>query len=100
MTKKGDPSFRAMFGPEGQIPVGKVKRLLAIYLKVKTGITSTAELNKKDRTWILLTALGYDEHLTLQNIDSSDESTAVGEDATSEDDAISEDDSNNLICII
>ena len=39
----------------------------------------------------------YDEHLTLQNIDSPDESTAVGEDAISKDDAaISEDDPNEI----
>ena len=63
----------------------------------KEGLKGLSVDQPQDRTWILLTALKYDEHLTLQNINSSDESAAVGEDAISEDDAaISKDDSNEI----
>ena len=43
--------------------------MLELYPRVKTGATSLAEPSKKDRTWILLTALKYDQPLTLYAAD-------------------------------
>ena len=76
MSKKYNPVFKARFGTESQIPVGKIDRLLKIYSRVKAGTTSLAELHKKDRTWILFAALKYDQSLTLEDIDLSGEEAA------------------------
>ena len=77
MTKMNDLAFKAQFGTENAIPVGKLDRLLTVYPAVKDGIRLVSELNKKDRTWILLAALNYDKPIKLQRIDPEEETAAT-----------------------
>ena len=77
MTKMNDLAFKAQFGTKSAIPVGKLDRLLTVYPAVKDGIRLVSELNKKDRTWILLAALNYDKPIKLQRIDPEEETAAT-----------------------
>ena len=72
VSKKDDPSFKERFGTMSSIAVGKIGSLTAAYPAIKNNITSWKEIDKKDRTWILLAALYYDAPVTLQRIDVDD----------------------------
>ena len=47
MARRDNPAFRAQFGPDSAITVGKIDRLLAIYPGVKAGSLSINQIDKK-----------------------------------------------------
>ena len=83
MIKKDDPAFKSQYGTESAIPVGKLDRLIDLYPSIKNGTTLLSELDKKDRTWILLASLKYDAPITLVQIDL-DEEPSIEEPAAEE----------------
>ena len=77
VTSKSDPQFKDKYGTQSQIPVGKKEKLFTTYAAIKEGTVTLKELDKKDRPWILLAAILYNQPVTLQPIDPDADAVAA-----------------------
>ena len=69
MSKKDVPAFKAQIGcTESVMPIGKLDILIDLYLSFQPGTTSLIELDKRDRTWVLIAALKYNAPVILEDI--------------------------------
>ena len=57
MLSINDFIFVSQFGDKNKIVVGKLPSLMTAYPTIKPCVTTFKELDKKSKTWILLTAL-------------------------------------------
>ena len=65
VTKMNDPAFKEQFGTKSVISVDKLDMMLTVYPAVKYGTRLLSELNKKDWTWIFLSAFNYNKLIKL-----------------------------------